>query len=252
MVGLTAADFADTGQWRLIINIGSKSIAAYLENTIHEDLPLQMLFRQDWEEDPDNLLHHIENVVYDHPRVLDDFSARIVIDAPKTLFCPTELVNEAEGTEEDFYTAVYKAEANDLMCETDGDITAVFTLVPGLKDFLSRTFPGARIGCRLMQQVIRQRHSGEGAGMFVAVYPDEADFVLTDGPRLISASTHPWTAPADILYHILNLFRVYGVSQEETSVKITGDDISEETIGNFRQFIPGLTTVPSGLKIEKE
>ncbi len=38
MNGLTAADFADTGQWRLIVRIYRGGISAHLENTLHEGL----------------------------------------------------------------------------------------------------------------------------------------------------------------------------------------------------------------------
>lgn len=48
MNGLTVADFADTGQWRLILKIFNTGIVAYLENTIHTDLEPQMLFSTQW------------------------------------------------------------------------------------------------------------------------------------------------------------------------------------------------------------
>ena len=65
MNGLTVADFADTGQWRLILKIFNTGIVAYLENTIHTDLEPQMLFSTQWEADGVNLLRNIENAVYD-------------------------------------------------------------------------------------------------------------------------------------------------------------------------------------------
>ena len=102
MNGLTSADFADTGQWRLILKIFPSGMSAHLENTIHTDLEPQLLFSTQWEVDGANLLRNIENAVYDHPRVLDDFSARIIIYERKVLFMPTELIEETEGAEESY------------------------------------------------------------------------------------------------------------------------------------------------------
>ncbi len=67
MTALTAADYADTGQWRLIVKIFADGISAYLENTLHDDVEPQELFTSSWENNPDGLLQRIENAVYDHP-----------------------------------------------------------------------------------------------------------------------------------------------------------------------------------------
>ncbi|MDE6299164.1 MAG: hypothetical protein K2M10_05925, partial [Muribaculaceae bacterium] len=64
MNGLTAADYADTGQWRLIVRIYLSGMSAFIENTIHTDLAPQLLFSSEWECEPDDLLNHIENAVY--------------------------------------------------------------------------------------------------------------------------------------------------------------------------------------------
>ncbi|MDE6531934.1 MAG: DUF3822 family protein [Muribaculaceae bacterium] len=228
MATLTAADYADTGQWRLIVKIWPTGISAHLENTIHRDVELQELFTTTWEGEAGNILEHIENAVYDHPRVLDDFSARIVVYDRKTLFMPTELLTETEGTEEGFYTTVYDSESSDVMCDSDGDITAAFSLAPGLKGFLSRTFPGARIDCNLMRKVRRFRREGDGKRLHVWLRPGECDCVLLDGTSLLSASTHSWNSGYDILYHAFNLLDVYGVETQDTKVLFGGVNPPDE------------------------
>lgn len=236
MNGLTAADFADTGQWRLILKIFPSGMSAHLENTIHTDLEPQLLFSTQWEVDGANLLRNIENAVYDHPRVLDDFSARIIIYERKVLFMPTELIEETEGAEESYYTSVFEAESADVMTDTDRDITVAYAPAPGLRGFLSRTFPGARIGCNLMDVLRKQRDSGEGIRLAVTVREEEADYVLLDGRNLVSASTHGWSAPADIIYHAFNIMEVYGVSHSETAVVLSGDPLPEDTVAFFDKF----------------
>ena len=97
MTTLTVADFADTGQWRLIVEIHTDGMKAMLENTLHDDLEPQILFSTAWDEDADALLRHIENTVYDNPRMLDDFSARILLFDRRTLFIPTHIAEQHEG-----------------------------------------------------------------------------------------------------------------------------------------------------------
>lgn len=236
MTVLTAADYADTGQWRMIVKIHPAGMSAHLENTIHDDVEPQELFTASWDADPDNLLRNIENTVYDHPRVLDDFSAKIILFDRKTVFMPTELLVETEGAEDTFYTSLYPAEEADVMCQTDKDITAAFHLAPGLKGFLSRTFPGARIGCNLMGIVASNRHQGKGYRLVLSVRECEADFVLLRDSDLLSASTHSWTSEADIVYHAFNLLDVYGIAPKDTAIICDGTPIPEAATDIFRKF----------------
>lgn len=238
MTTLTAADYADTGQWRLIVKIGPGGISAHLENTIHSDVDLQELFSTTWEEGSGSLLQHIENAVYDHPRVLDDFSARIVVYDKKTLFMPTELLLDTEGAEEIYYTSVYGGDGADVMCEGDRDVTAAFMLAPGLKGFLGRTFPGARIGCNLMQKVRDCRGKNDGKTLSLSLREGEADFVMFGGSDLLSASTHSWKTGEDIVYFAFNLMNVYGVEPKDVAVFVDaeGAEAPESMVAFFGKF----------------
>lgn len=222
MTTLTVADFADTGQWRLIVNIYTTGMSAFLENTLHSDVEPQQLFSVRWEKDPDSLLDHIENAVYDNPRLLDDFSARVVLFDRRTLFIPTRVAEENEGSEEEIYKSVYGGEEADVICETDGDLTAASSMTPGLKGFLYRTFPGARISTNLMSKVseLKRQNSGNGKRMFVTERESlsEADFILLDGHSLISASTHPASGKEDIIYHVYNIITSYGIDPAEVEM----------------------------------
>lgn len=236
MNGLSAADFADTGQWRLIIKIFSNGMSAYLENTIHTDLEPQLLFSSNWESDPDALLRNIESSVYDHPRVLDDFSARIIIYDRKTVFMPTQLAEEIEGGEEIYYTALYSVNPEDVISEAEGDVTAAYSPAPGLNGFLNRTFPGARITCNLMNSYRRVKKTGTGNRIYIETRPGEADFILMNGDSLLSASTHSWNAESDILYHAFNIMDVYGISPRETTCILDNENMSGETKGMLEKF----------------
>lgn len=220
MTTLTVADFADTGQWRLIVEIHLSEMKALLENTLHTDIGAQQLFSVRWEADRDTLLRHIENAVYDNPRVLDDFSARIILFDRHTLFVPTSVVADAEGMEEEIYTSLYpETDPADIMMETDADVTALYAMAPGLKGFLNRTFPGARVVSNLMEGVMRGRRKGRGLRMTVTEREREADFILLDGDSLISASTHSVTCDDDVIYHAYNIMQAYGYEPDAVSVE---------------------------------
>ncbi len=222
MTTLTVADFADTGQWRLIVNIYTTGMTALLENTLHTDVEPQQLFSTRWEYDPDSLLHNIENAVYDNPRMLDDFSARIILFDRRTLFIPTRVMEEEEGMEEEIYTSLYKADEADVICETDGDLTAASSMTPGLKGFLCRTFPGARISTNLMALVSSLRKENAEGGLKMQVVEREAareaDFILLDGKSLLSASTRPVSGKDDVIYHVYNIINAYGLDPEDVAI----------------------------------
>ena len=241
MNGLTAADYADTGQWLLLIEVGHEGMCAFLKNIVHEGVVPQLLFESQWEDNPENLLTNLENAVYDHPRVLEDFNAKIIVDDRQTLFSPTELIEESEGTEETFHTAIYDVEPRDIMSDTDNDLTATYSLAPGVKSFLYRTFPGARVVSNLMDKVKKYRNEGEGLRLFIDVKKKRADFIFLNEKELLSASTQDWRDPEDLVYRVFNLFRVYESDPKNVKVRLGG----ESQVGELKKMIEKYTN--SGL-----
>ena len=222
MYQLTAADFADTGQWRLLLKIGVTGLEAFLENTLHEDLAPQPLCKVNWEFNRDLLRKNIEEAVYSNPRLLDDFATRIIIYDPCTLFIPTEIAEETAGAEEELYKKVYTAEEADIMTDFDRDITAAWSLAPGVKSFIMRTFPGARITCNLMETVRNLRKTNENLTLYAIARKGETDIILIDGHNLISASTHEWSHTDDIAFLALNLLDVYKLDISDTKILLEG------------------------------
>lgn len=222
MYTLTAADFADTGQWRLLLKIGATGLEAFLENTIHTEIPPQPLCEVSWEINKDMLLKNIEEAVYGNPRLLDDFATRIILYDTRTLFIPTAIAEESAGAEEEIYRKVYSAEESDIMTDFDGDITAAWCLAPGVKGFLMRTFPGARITSNIMNKVKEYRREGSGLRLRVDAREEEVDLVLLNDEALISASTHRWTHTDDIAYLCLNLLEVYNYPVSECRIFLSG------------------------------
>lgn len=228
MTILTAADYADTGQWRLVVRISEGGITAEIENTLHKDIEPQLLFSTEWEPDDGNLLKNIENAVYDHPRVLEDFAANIIVYDSKTLFMPTKIMEETEGAEEHVYTSIYDADPAEVMVDVDADLTAAHCLTRGIKGFLNRTFPGAKLESNLMNKVRTLRKNNEGVRMYVESRGTESDFILLDGHNLLSASTHPISCASDAVYHALNIIDVYGFPVKTTSIVLLASKLNEE------------------------
>lgn len=219
----TAADFADTGQWRLLLEIEATGLRAFLQNTIHKDLPLQPMCTASWEKNPDNLKKNIEEAVYSNPRLLDDFATKITFYDSRTLFIPTEKAEESSGAEEELYRKIYIAEPQDIMTEIDKDITAAWSPGKGVKSFIQRTFPGARVSCHLMDKVRNLRKENHSLRLYITIRYEEYDLILLDGGNLISASTHPFEKPDDQACSAINLLNAYGYGLHETSLTIIGE-----------------------------
>lgn len=228
MYQLTAADFADTGQWRLLLKIGSTGLSAFLENTVHTEIEPQPLCDVTWHPDKDQLRKNIEDAVYNNPRLLDDFATRIIIFDKRTLFIPSDIAEETVRAEEDLYKKIYMAEEEDIMSDRDKDITAVWCLAPGVKSFLMRTFPGARISCNLMEKVRQYRKRNNDLTLFAVTRHQETDLLLLSGPDLISAATHDLIDSDDMVNRILNLLDVYNLDLSDVTIRVAGGEPDTE------------------------
>lgn len=224
MYTLTAADFADTGQWRLNIVIKPNGLQAFLINTIHEELPPQELCSETWERNKETLKKNLEEVVYRKPRLLDDFATKIIMYDICTLFIPTIVSEENPGAEVEIYNSIYLAEPDDIMYDRNEDVTAVWSMAPGVRKFLLRTFPGAVLTCNLMEKVKMQRRTFEGKFLNIDVRQGEIDLVLTENDRLISASTQIGIDD-DVDSLSTALIRAYDFDINEVKMKITKEQL---------------------------
>ena len=145
----------DTAEWRLIIHITKGGMSAYLKSEEDPMEPLITLFHEEWEVDDKELLKRIEDAVYDHPQLLDDFSTEIVVNTTKALWVPKGEVQPADTgaeypdrDETDIYNMVYEAAEEDIFIDEVNGMICLYTLVPGLHPFIRRTLPGARTWCQ--------------------------------------------------------------------------------------------------------
>lgn len=243
-----AIRIGDISDWRMICAISQTGMGAWLKN----DDPMrevETMFRQEWKVADEQLLRNIENCVYDHPQVLDDFSADITIEAPKSVWIPTEIVEDNEDEAFRLYNQIYQADDNDIMSEQVGEATCLFSLAPGLNAFLQRTFPGARVHSHLA--VLAQRFRERSADMpriYCDIRQSEVDMLAFDRKNLLMAATHCWHDPNDILYHLFNILNVYGLNPAEVQVSLSGlKEIKTSLMQELRKTLSYvmLTMVPS-------
>ena len=227
MYTLTAADFADTGQWRMILNIRKDGLDAWLENTVRAGIPPQKLCEVSWEEDPAMLLKHLEEAVYENPRLLDDFATRIILFDEHTLFIPEEITEESEKTEAEIYQQIYDAESSDIMYETKGGITGVWSMGTGIRSFLLRTFPGARLSNNLLEGVDKALKNPMGWHLTANVRRNEADVIVTVNGKLMAASTRKIQEENDLEKIIDETLAAFGINRDNTVMIINREEREE-------------------------
>lgn len=239
----------DTAEWHLTVYMSEKGMSAYLKNVENPLEQVVTLFSENWKSDDRNLLDNIENAVYDHPQLLDDFSTDVVVAAPRCLWIPAEV---ADGREElaAEYRKIYPSSEDDIFFDAVGDMRCVYTLAPGLPSFMRRTLSGARI--RSLQGLLVSRFMENVADMprlYVNIRDDEADMLLFDGKKLLLASTHPWREQTDLLYNVLNIMEVYKLDSGNTKVSLSGlKEVKTDFMKELRKYVTYvmLTTLPSG------
>lgn len=246
-----AVRIGDIADWRLIGEISDRGMSMFLKHS-NPTREIETLFDEKWEPSDDTLLKKIEDCVYDHPQVLDDFSADISIVAPKSIWVPSALVNDDDDESVRLYNQIYSSPESDIMSEEVEDATCLYSLVPCLNAFLQRTFPGARIHSHLavMARRFRER-SDDVPRIYAEIREGEVDILAFDRRTMLTAATHQWHEPADIQYHIFNIMNVYGLSPQVTQVSLSGlRDVKNGLIQELRKsvsfvmltMLPTLTT----------
>lgn len=218
-----AIRIGDPSDWRLVMVLSERGIEAYLRNVENPMDGVSTLIREEWSYNGEPLLERIENSIYDHPQLLDDFSADIAIVTSRALWAPESVIEADSDPACKIYNSVYAAEEEDIMRDYQDGRVCLYSLTPGIKAFLQRTFAGARIRCH--QTVLVKRLGDRGADLpvvYINIRKEEADFVAIDGKRLLMAVTYDWKHIDDIRYRLFNLLDVYGIDPAAMQVSLSG------------------------------
>lgn len=229
---IASASLADTGQWKLIVEISAGGIAAVLKNTDIPGIPIVEMFRQNWEDTTSPLLERIETAFYDNPRILEDFATHIIIRTQESLWIPAELTDDEEF-DDNFFTGIYPAKPEDIFADFGEEEVCLYSITPGLKSFLQRTMPGSKISCHLsvMKRATEPLQAAiEGSGnypenmIFINPRETKADFIVYSHGRFMSAVTHNRQGTVDLLYYAMLLSDTYKLNPIQTALRIVKEE----------------------------
>lgn len=216
---------ADPSERRLTVCLSRHGVKAYLKHTLDAAAGYRTLIDTQWTCDPAEVLRRIENTVYDHPEVLDDYECDVIIESDRVMWVPAEIADDDEARETVF-TAVYAAEAEDIFTDIpdDSGIASLYHLCPGLPAFLRRTFPGARVSSQQTQ--LYRRFKGrvsDEVSAFADLRRGQMDLLIFNGQNLLLGSTHPYSDENDAAYHLLNCIRQTGIDITKCEIYLSGD-----------------------------
>lgn len=215
----------DTAEWKMIIYISSTGLSAHLKHRENPLEPILCLADETWAEDEFTLLDNIENAVYKHPQLFDDFATEIIISSNKLLWVPTKIAQKAEENGEilDLFNEIYSAEESDIFIDTIGDLTAVYTLIPRLGSFLRRTLSGANINSELsiLTSRFRKRLAEDGT-IYINLRDTFVDIIAFDSKGLLVAMSHEWREISDVCYYVMNLIDVWNYDKNAVQVSVSG------------------------------
>lgn len=236
----SAEYFADPSERRLTVYLSAWGVKAYLKNPYSATEGYRIIINTAWKCESNELLRHIENAVYDHPEVLDDYECDVIIESDKTLWLPGEVAEE-DDVRCEIYSTVYPCDDEDIFMDTvklgDGEeASCLYTLCPGLPSFLQRTFPGARVSCQLTQLFHRfyTRVTDEPT-LFVDLRSGRMDMLTFRGNEFLMGCTHRYADDQDAYYHIINCLRQCGLDERKCEVYLSGDrEVRTKLVNDLR------------------
>lgn len=223
---LTPADFADTGQWRLIIYVSVEGMCAVLRHVSDTSRPAVQLFNEHWDRlDGRELLDKIENVVYDHPSVLDDYATEIVVESSLLTWAPTEILRQDDFADESIYKEVFPDIETEVMADQIGKLTSLYSFTPGFDGFMARTIPGSRIRSHLgvlFERLCPDCDDGRFR-IYIDIRSGKMDVLVFHGDTLLCTSVQSCEAPEKIAECIKACIMAWEMDSAEVSVYLNGD-----------------------------
>lgn len=228
------SDLMDTGQWHLAVDISRHGFGAWLLPDESLGASPRVIIRTSWHPSDEGLLKRIEDTVYDNPMVLDDYSADIIVESDRQLWLPASLYPTDDDCA-DAYSSIYGGDILDVMVNDLSTEKCAFMLTPGLKSFMQRSFPGARIWSQqaLLKEASVQPH--ESFKCLLDVRQSTFDLILFRRGELLSASTHLWKTDTDIAYMLLNILQTYDAPTPETELVFSGVRDVRQSLGKTLQ-----------------
>ncbi len=211
--------YADTRQYDLLLLISGTGIDAFFKEIGVVRAP-ELGPSDHRDADPEHTLKLIEDTIYDHPMLLEEYRLSLLIHTPQVLYfpsgVPTELIEEC-------MKRVYDADHSEFFTEQQGQEICAFYICKGLKDFLQRTFPAVEIRHHLSP--LKQQFCTASSSR-TRVYADYDSKMLSllafDGTRFLHGSTHPVSSAADAAYFVFALWQRLGLTADSGELNVSG------------------------------
>lgn len=178
----------------------------------------------------DKTLSLIENAIYDNPILLEDYDCRILIPSTQLLVypqeAPAEFINHSMNR-------FYHCAPEDIFLNRMGNATMAFTLCPGLKSFLSRTFAGVTPWHPLypLWQWFAEDNSAPGQiRVYADIEPSQIYLLAFNGLNMLHASAHPVASTEDAAYFIFALWKHLGLNSDAGQLNISGNSESRKEL----------------------
>lgn len=240
---------------------------ALLRHATDRARPAMQIFCDSWGEVPRaSLLERIENAVYEHPSVLDDYATEIVVETPRLTWAPAALLDEEESAEERIFHTVeaFGAEtpaaggwcAGEVLADRIGEETALYSLCDGFDAFVARTLPGARMRSHMavLAEKLREMNRADGR---LHIYADmrpggEMDILAFRSGCLISGSVRQCDSAEDAAYRVFGLLNEYSAGPDDAEVHLHGDAAKVEAVRQLTGAVCGkCDTLDFGEAIEQ-
>lgn len=215
---------------------------ALLRHVSDGERPMVQLFDEQW--DPSgstSILAKIENAVYSHPSLLDDYATDVVIETSRVTWVPDSLLSEGRLNEDTVYQAVYPGSGSDVLSDRVGDATALYEFIPDFGSFMARTLPGARLRPHiavLAERFLDARSEPDTLCIYADMRDGEIDLVAVKNGALVSAAVQPWQSAEDAAYRIFHLLNAYSScgADSRVSVNCADKELAGQVLGFTRGF----------------
>lgn len=230
---------ADTSFCQLGLRLGADALDAMIYNPLEENSLIVRNFPIG--ASGESRLKDIENIIYDNPLLLNDYSkVNIIVETPDFIIVPDSI--SSEDTLRSLVEAAHPDLPEDapLIVNPLDNFGAKITTALSLQEsnFIGRTFYNARIAnafVPLIRYFASQLNEGGTIRTFINVRPDSADIVVLSHNRLYLANRFRYRDAADLQYYALaatdpSLWQCDGIC-------ITGSRLlRDELIRGLRQF----------------
>ena len=239
--------YSDSRRYNLILCMGAGRLQGWFVPYGRNDTAPVRGISTTWTSDPERILDSIENAVYDHPMVLEDYDSRILVDTPRLLLFPAEAPRTViDRAMERFYNV----KPEDIFIHELCGAVMAFSLCRGLRPFLCRTYAGVTPQHPLVP-LCRWFGRDASAPGRIRIYADiDAPWLhlmAFSGDRLLHASTHSAATTSDVAYFIFALWKQLEMTLDGGQVYISGNmAIRKELMPLLRRYINyvGLSLLP--------